>query len=140
MEPGRGETLGDRPRLGGGRQVGRRARELVLEVGAPSRGDLVDDARRVQRSDRHVAVALRDVRVALGAQPLEQIGRKAGVDRERGLLDAALELLDLARHQERRAGIEQDDVALRPGLAAEDRLDRAWRSRRACRRRAGSSA
>ncbi len=60
--------------------------------------------------------------LALRAQPAQQLGGQAGVDGERRPLEALLESLDRPGRHERRAGIEQDDVAPRPGLAAKHGL------------------
>ena len=59
---------------------------------------------------------------SLGAQALEELGGQPGVDGQGSPFDPLLELADDARHEQRRAGVEEDDVAPAAGLAAQHGL------------------
>ena len=62
-------------------------------------------------------------RLALRAELLEELGREAGIDRQRRALNAVVERLHGSGDEERRARVERHDVAADAGLAAQDRLD-----------------
>ena len=61
----------------------------------------------------------------LGAQPLEHLKAKPGVDGQGGPVDPLLHRSDDVGHQQRGRGVEDDDVASAAGFAAEHRLDHA---------------
>ena len=127
MEPGAAR----RPTIGRGGSASKvdldhrrrpRGRELGADVGPTPFGDLGDDV-VAGRGGHPLASGDRGVGGApFGPQGLEQLAGEPRVDRQRRPLDPLLELADHAGDEQRRPGVEQDDVAPDPGLAAQDRL------------------
>src|SRR5262249_33813760 len=56
-------------------------------------------------------------------QPLESVAGRAGIDRAGRQLHAFLQIASAGAHDERRGGVHEHDVALRPQLAPKNRAD-----------------